>query len=408
MPSATSAPIPQHVPPDRVRDFDFRLDPRIRHHPWQFFHSANDLPPVFYSPALGGHWVIARAEILAEAWTRPDLFSASSVSVPKIDNPFRLIPNNLDPPEHRPYQQIFTREMFSPRIIQSLSTSVREKTRARIEAFKNAGQCDFSADYAQPLPVEIFMEMIGIPVSRRAEFDVSVERVFRGKTPETVFQGMQEVARLLDHWLEEEMAERDAPRQAHMLEAMLRAEIEGRRLSKTELLSISTMLMLGGLDTVSSATMHQMHFLATHPEHRQQLLDAPELIPDAVEELLRRFSAANVARIARQDFEFHGAQIKAGEMILFSTSIAGLDESRFEDAMKVDFQRPHLKRDSLAFGTGVHMCSGIHLARRELCTTLEEVLPRLKNLRLAERAQIEYASGGTVTIASALPLIWDT
>jgi cytochrome P450 len=407
MSSDTRAPIPKHVAPDRVHDFDFRLDPRIRLDPWQFFYSANALPPIFYSPALGGHWVIARAEVLAEAWSRPDLFSAASVSVPKIDNPFRLIPNNLDPPEHRPYQQIFTREMFSPRIIEGLAQAVREKTRARVESFQGAGQCDFSADYAQPLPVEIFMEMIGIPVSRRVEFDASVERVFRGTTPEIVFQGMQEVASLLDHWLDEEMADRDAPREAHMLEAMLRAEIEGRRLDKAELSSISTMLMLGGLDTVSSATMHQMHFLATHPDHRQQLLDSPELIPNAVEELLRRFSAANVGRVARQDFDFHGAHIKAGEMILFSTSIAGLDKSRFPDSMTVDFQRPHLKRDSLAFGTGVHRCSGIHLARLELSTTLEEVLPRLKNLRLAEDTQIEYASGGTVTISSALPLIWE-
>lgn len=400
--------VPEHVPADLVHSFDFRLDPRIRRDPWHFFHSANELPPVFYSRALGGHWVIARAAILAEAWSRPDLFSAASVSVPKIDNPFRLIPNNLDPPEHRAYQQIFSREMFAPRIIEALSEVFRAKTRSRIEAFLPSGGCDFSAEYAQPLPVEIFMEMVGVPVSRRSEFDASIERVFRGTSPEVVFQGMQEVAALLDAWLDEEMADRDAPRAAHMLEAMLQAEVEGRRLGKNELSSIATMLMLGGLDTVSSATMHQMLFLATHPEHRRRLIEAPESIPNAVEELLRRFSAANVGRMARSDFEFHGAPIKAGEMVLFSTSIAGLDETRFPNALEVDFERPHLKRDSLAFGTGVHMCSGIHLARRELRITLEETLPRLANLRLADGAEIEYASGGTVTISSPLPLEWDT
>ena len=191
-----------------------------------------------------------------------------------------------------------------------------------------------------------------------------------------------------------------------MLEAMLTAEIDGRLLGKDELSSMATMLMLGGLDTVSSATLHQMLFLASHPEHRQQLLDDPSLIPNAVEELLRRFSAANVGRMARRDFEFHGVEIKQGEMILFSTSIAGLDETLFPGALNVDFHRKHLKRDSLAFGTGVHMCSGQHLARAELRITLEEVLPRLSELRVADGAQIEYASGGTVTLASALPLEW--
>lgn len=411
MPEQTQQPLepvppPEHVDPDLVHPFDFRLDPRIRRDPWSFFHSANDLPPVFWSPDLGGHWVIARAEILAEAWTRTDLFSAASVSVPKIESPFRLIPNNLDPPEHRPYQQIFTREMFAPKIIEALSDRFREMTRARLDAFAADGHCDFNEAYARPLPVEIFLAMIGVPASRRESFDASIERVFRGTTPAMVFQGMTEVATLLDGWLEEEMADRQRPREAHMLEAMLRAEIDGRLLDKAELSSIATMLMLGGLDTVSSATMHQMRFLATHPDHRQQLLDDPGLIPNAVEELLRRFSAANVGRMARRDFEFHGARIREGEMILFSTSIAGLDETRFENALEVDFTRKGLKRNQLAFGTGVHTCSGIHLARRELRITLEEVLPRLPDLRLAPDAEIDYASGGTVTMTGPLPLEW--
>ena len=218
---------------------------------------------------------------------------------------------------------------------------------------------------------------------------------------------MTEVASLLDDWLEEEMADRHSPRDAHMLEAMLTADIDGRLLDKGELSSMATMLMLGGLDTVTSATLHQMLFLASHPLQRQQLIDDPGLIPNAVEELLRRFSAANVGRMAAQDFEFHGVDIKQGEMILFSTSIVGLDESRFSDPLEVDFQRKGLKRDSLAFGSGIHMCSGHHLARSELRITLEEILPRLTNLQVAPDAEIEYASGGTVTIAGPLPLVWD-
>ncbi len=399
--------IPDHVAPDRIFQFDFRLDPRIRRDPWGFFHSANELPDIFYSPALGGHWVLARAELLAEAWSRPDLFSAESVSVPKIESPFRLIPNNLDPPEHRPYQQIFTRQMFAPRIIKALSEDFRQLTRERIDAFAPRGRCDFSEEYAQPLPVQIFLQMIGVPPSLRGEFGESADRVFRGTTPEVIFQGMTEVAGLLDAWLDEEMADRDSPREAHMLEAMLTAEIDGRLLAKDELSSVATMLMLGGLDTVSSATMHQMLFLATHPDHREQLIDDPSLIPNAVEELLRRFSAPNLGRVAKQDFEFHGVLIKRGEMVLFSTAIAGLDETRFSDPLSVDFHRKNLKRDALSFGSGVHMCSGIHLARAELRITLEEVLPRLPNLRLGPDAQIEYASGGTLTIVGPLPLEWD-
>jgi cytochrome P450 len=399
---------PESLPEDRVISFDFRLDPRIPHDPWSLFHGANALPEVFWSPDLGGHWVLARAELIAEAWSRPDLFSSQSVSIPRIEDPFRLIPNNLDPPEHRPYQQIFTRQMFAPRIIQALSHDFRAMTRERIDSFCGRGACDFNAEYAQPLPVQIFLRMIGVPTSRRSEFDASIERVFRGTTPELVYQGMTEVAALLDDWLDEEMADRHASREAHMLEAMLTAEVDGRLLEKEELSSMATMLMLGGLDTVTSATLHQVVFLATHPRHRQQLIDTPERIPNAVEELLRRFSAPNIGRIAARDFEFHGVSIREGDLVLLSTPIAGLDESRFKDALTVDFERQGLQRDSLAFGTGVHMCSGHHLARAELRITLEELLPRLPGLRLADHATLEYASGGNVVISGPVPLEWDT
>ncbi len=399
--------IPDHVPSELVHPFDFRLDPRIASDPWSFFASAAELPEVFWSPDLGGHWVLARAARIEEAFMRPDLFSAKSVSVPRIDSPYRLIPNNLDPPEHRAYQQIFTRQMFAPRIIDALSAEFRKMTRERIDAFVDEGHADFGAQYAQPLPVQIFLSMLGVSPDRRSEFDSGVERVFRGKTPEDVFGGMTEVARLLDEWIEGEMADRDAPRDAHMLEAMLRAEIDGRRLEKAELTSMATMLMLAGLDTVTSATLHQVLFLATHPEHRQALIDDPRKIPNAVEELLRRFSAPNLGRIVAKDCTFAGVEMREGDMVLLSTTIAGLDAERFDRPFAVDFERKGLKADSLSFGTGIHMCSGHTLARSELAITIEELLPRLPNLRLADDAEIRYASGGTLTITTPVPLEWE-
>ena len=398
--------IPDHVPSELVHPFDFRLDPRIATDPWSFFASACELPEVFWSPDLGGHWVLARAARIEEAWMRPDLFSAKSVSVPRIDSPYRLIPNNLDPPEHRAYQTIFTRQMFAPRIIGALSDEFRKMTRDRIDAFVGDGRADFNRQYAQPLPVQIFLSMLGISPDRREEFDSGVERVFRGTTPEDVFGGMTEVARLLDEWIEAEMADRDAPREAHMLQAMLRAEIDGRRLDKAELTSMATMLMLAGLDTVTSATLHQLHFLATHSEHRQQLVDDPSLIPNAVEELLRRFSAPNLGRIVAKDCVFAGVEMREGDMVLLSTTIAGLDAERFDRPFEVDFTRKGLKGDSLSFGTGIHMCSGHTLARSELAITLEELLPRLPNMRLADDADIRYQSGGTLTVATPMPIEW--
>jgi cytochrome P450 len=99
--------------------------------------------------------------------------------------------------------------------------------------------------------------------------------------------------------------------------------------------------------------------------------------------------------------------MRAGEMVMMSTTLAGLSEEAYPDALRVDFERPRVKAKTLSFGKGVHMCSGHALARRELLITIEEVLARLPRLRLAEDAEIRYASGGTLSIASPLPLEWD-
>ncbi len=402
-------PLPSHVDPALAVDFDFRQAPIIRRDPWTYFHElANTQPPIFYSTALGGFWVLNRPEILAEAWTRHDLFGTEeSVSIPKIEEPFRLIPMNVDPPRHRAYQQILTREMFAPRIVDALSEDFRALTRARLDALAPRGRADFNADYAYILPVEIFFEMLGVPIERRREFEDPVERVFRGTTPDGITAAIAEVAGMLDDWIDEALRDRYGDHGAHLLRAMMRAEIDGEPLSKAELSSIATMLLLGGLDTVTSATLHHLHFLATHPDARDRLLAEPSLMPNAVEELLRRFGVANLGRTVRQDLEFHGVEMKRGEMVMMSTTLAGLSETAFPDALRVDFTRSRLKAKSLAFGRGVHMCSGHALARRELLITLEEVLPRLPDLRLAGDADIFYASGGTLAIASPLPLEWD-
>ena len=89
--------IPDHVPSELVIPFDFRQDPRLRTDPYGFFHSANDLPEIFYSPDLGGHWVLARAALIEEAYQRPDLFSNRTTNIPKIEGIFQLIPEQLRP-----------------------------------------------------------------------------------------------------------------------------------------------------------------------------------------------------------------------------------------------------------------------------------------------------------------------
>jgi cytochrome P450 len=253
------------------------------------------------------------------------------------------------------------------------------------------------------MPVDLFLRMMDLPLDRREMFMPWVRGVFRPETPEEGTAAFRDLAAYFGQWLAERI---ENPGQAggHMLPAMLAAEIDGRKLTLEEMVSIWMMLFLGGLDTVTAQMTHVMRFLAENPGHRRQLLDDPALIKPAVEELLRRFGIANIARVVRGDCDYHGVAMKAGDMILCSTPIAGLDPTAFNDPETVDFARPEIDKH-IGFGAGIHICPGAYLARLELRVMLEELLPRLPGLHVPPGATVEASSGGTLSLTT-LPLAW--
>lgn len=366
--------------------------------------ALNDAPDIFWSPDLGGYWVIARNELVDEFLQRHDLFSAKKLSVPPVPGAPPLIPNSLDPPDHGPYRKIFMQKMFSPRILAGLEQDFRELSRSAVDAMLPSGACDFMEAYARPAPVSMFLRMLGLPLEERERFMPWVQGVFHPASTDEQAKAFMESAAYLGEWLDEQIANPVARRGGHMLAAMLDARIGERALAKEELLSMTQMLFLAGLDTVTSAMSHAMHFLASSPTHREQLLDEPALAPDAVEELLRRFGISNIARVTARDCEFHGVEFRKGDMVLYSTPMLGLDHHRYQDPLTVDFRRKD-KKNHLAFGSGPHLCAGHLLARMELRVMIEETLPRLPNLRVAS-ARLAYESGGTISLKS-LPLLWD-
>jgi len=395
--------IPAHVPPGLVIRFDFRRDPRMRTDPWGAIRALKDRPDIFYAPELGGYWVATRRDIIEETFRRHDLFSNQSVSIPRIPGAIALIPNNYDPPEHGPYRKILAQKMFSPRALGSLEDDARRLVRDWANRTVPNGQCDFVPSFAQPMPVDLFLRMMGLPLDRREMFMPWVRGVFRPETPEEGTAAFSGLAAYFGQWLAERI-ENPGEADGHMLPAMLAADVDGHKLTLDEMVSIWMMLFLGGLDTVTAQMTHVMRFLAENPVHRQQLLDDPALIKPAIEELLRRFGIANIARLVRDDCDYHGVRLKAGDMILCSTPIAGLDPTAFDDPETVDFARPEVGRH-IGFGAGIHVCPGAYLARLELRVMLEELLPGLPGLHVPADAIVEASSGGTLSLTT-LPLAW--
>ena len=188
-----------------------------------------------------------------------------------------------------------------------------------------------------------------------------------------------------------------------LISRVVHATVGGRPMTDEEIHGYLSTVLFGGLDTVASTLGFVALFLATHPGHRQQLVREPALVPNAVEELLRRFAVAAPARVAACDFDYKGVSIRAGDSIQLAGLLHNLDERVYADAMTVDFKR---KLPVIGtFGFGAHRCPGSFLARTELRIFLEEWLTRIPDFELALRERPEYAGGMGVSIVR-LPLAW--
>ena len=396
--------VPSHVPPERVIRFDFRNDPELRSDPWRYLAAMNDRPDIFFSPDLGGYWVVTRAALIEEVFSRHDLFTATSLAIPKIENPAPLLPNSLDPPEHTKYRKIFTQNLFSPRALASLERDSRAKARELYAAFA-PGRCEFVHDFAYKLPMDVFLLLMGFDPARRDDCIGWIYDIFRGRTLEETTRGFADAQAFVSEWLQAQLLDPEA-NTGGMFRALHRSRVDGRPLTFAEMHAMTMMLFTGGLDTITSQMTHIMRFLAENPGHAETLVAQPDLIPAALEEMLRRFGISHIGRMAAKDFEYHGVRFKAGDPVVASTPISGLDARAFPDPLTVDFGRGGERRvKHLGFGAGPHLCPGAFFARTQLRVMLEELLPRMPQLRLAPGAVIETLTGATLML-KALPLTW--
>jgi cytochrome P450 len=178
----------------------------------------------------------------------------------------------------------------------------------------------------------------------------------------------------------------------------------GRPMTEMELLGMGALLLAGGLDTVAGMMGFIMLHLARNPDHQALLAANPDMMPQAIEELMRRFQIANIARIVVRDTVLKGVSMNQGDMVLTPTSMAGLDERRYPAPMAVDFERDDKR--SLVFGKGAHQCVGAFLARTELRVFFAEWLKRVPRFRLAP-GETPVAVPGRANAVSYLPLVWD-
>jgi cytochrome P450 len=189
-----------------------------------------------------------------------------------------------------------------------------------------------------------------------------------------------------------------------MVSYLLETEIDGNRLTREEILDVSFLLILAGLDTVTATLGCNIAYLAANPEQRQRLVDEPGLIPAAVEELLRwETPVTAVPRIVKQEVEVHGVKLEKGQMVTLLLGASNVDDSEFTEPEHVDFERERNKH--IAFGGGPHRCLGSHLARLELEVAMQVWHERIPRYRIKPGETPRYSPG--IREVQYLPLVWD-
>jgi cytochrome P450 len=392
---------PSHVPEHLVRDFNFYDIPGAT----DDIHAAylavqQSSPDIFWTPHNGGHWVATRAEDIIAMQRDYTHFSHRAIVLPPMVMP-RQIPLELDPPEHARYRRPLMQALM-PAIVAELDSTVRDVAVKAIERVLVQGECEFVEDFAKVLPINVFLELVALPLEDAALLLPIAEDAVRGKDPDTRGRAMMSMAGYLYKWV----CERREQPGHDLLSKIVNVDIDGERISEAEAISYAGLVLFGGLDTVASMMGFIALFLAQNTSHRQQLinrLDDEAFLKAAIEELVRRHGLANTARVITQDFEYKGLQFREGDRILPPNLLVGLDDRINADPLVVDFDRE--KPVHAAFGNGPHACPGAILARREIRIFLQEWLSRIPDFRIKPGTKPTLATG-MVNGVLRLDLVW--
>lgn len=347
--------------------------------------------------------LISRYKDAVWALRHPELFSSEN-TVSLGDQP--LIPEEVDPPRHTAYRRLLNPQ-FVPREIGRLEPDVRTMVVALLDGFAANGSCDFHEEFATPLPSGIFLALMGLPRADLPMFLKWRDDTIRPAVEPGDFEGAQAIreatGKAISDYFRKAIDERRRAPDDSLLSRIVRSEIDGQPLTEAELLGMTHLLLLGGLDTVTATLDCMIVFLAEHPEYRRRLIDDPSCIPGAVEELLRWTTPVmGVPRIVTQEVELGAVTLQPGDRATVVLGAANDDEDEFGPS-RIDFDRTPNRH--VAFGAANHLCLGAHLARLELRVSLEEIHRRIPNYRIADGAEIHFSPG--IRQASSLPLVFD-
>lgn len=362
--------------------------------------------PFFRADDGEGYWVFTDHDVILEALQNHELFSNAAIEPLQPDPPVKWIPMMIDPPEHNKWRHLLGL-YFSPGRVRSLEEEQRVFARDLINKFQQKGSCDFYKDFAAIFPTTIFLQIMGLPIEKLPDFMVWESKILHATTESDpdhaiAIGAMMEVMGYFSALITEKR-EDPSKRGDDIVSHAIGWRIDGEAPSDNDLLSCMLLLFMAGLDTVASQLSYSFLHLAKHPADRLRIVSDPDVIPHAVEELVRAYSIVQTGRKVTRDIEFHGCPLKAGEVVELPLGMANRDPQEHERGGTVDFDAPRPRH--IGFGAGPHRCLGSHLARQEIMVVLEEWHKLIPEYQIAEPTGVVEHAGGVFGI-DALPLRW--
>ena len=365
---------------DWQNDFD-HADPAYNeraHEIWAEFQASGC--PVAHSDRYDGLWAPFTHELVHEIAYDTDHFTSQGVVVntgrPMIDPPVGPAPPiTSDPPFHNIARRLLL-PPFSPKVIAAWEPEVRRLCNDLLDRMgaitPGESIVDGAVQYAQSIPVNVIARMLGFPTEDEEIFRGFVHDVLEriNETPEERIAAMEGLDRYLDRQIAEH---RENPRD-DLTSYLLNVEIDGNKLSHEHVRGSIVLLLVAGIDTTWSAIGSALWHLGTHPDDLQRLVDEPDVMMFALEEFLRAYAPVTMARLVKEDYDFHGCPMKANDWVLLPFPAANRDPAQFDRATEFVIDRQENRHG--AFGLGIHRCLGSNLARLELKVAVEEFVKR--------------------------------
>ncbi|MEO1165986.1 MAG: cytochrome P450 [Chloroflexota bacterium] len=368
--------------------------------PHQAFHQLREQVPVYWSE-LWQAWVITRYDNVMSVLRQPKQFSSAgrvSYLLDSLDESIRADLTRLekhydiglahtDPPDHTRLRSLLNK-VFTPRMVETWRPRIETVTQQLIDTMLEQSQPDIIRDIAYPLPATIIAEMIGaspddIPLFR--DWAVDINRLFElgGRMSEEAARNAQNSLTTMREYIMQLVTDREKSPQDDIVGRLVSAE---EKLSIDELVSTCVTLFVAGHETTTNLISNGMYLLLTHPEQLSKLQQNPELIESAIEEILRyEPSVPRAWRIVREETVINEQTIDAGSLIFPILSSANRDPQHFQNPDTFDITRQNNKQ--LAFGYGIHFCSGAPLARVEGAITIDTIIKRLPDIHLSNQPQ---------------------